>query len=360
MRAGPFLRRASRAVLALAALSAAMMATPGGGARAGDLPALSQMADGSTVDLGTSGVLHIYTARLPSGGLPRRDAVVSALIAIHGFPRDANRTLGAAALAAKRAGRESDTIAVAPLFQVSAAGRCEFPGNPGAQPGDAVWTCDSWLDGGAAEGAGPTSFGAMDLLVADLARRWPHLRTITVAGFSAGAQFVQRYIGCARPAGGQRYVVSDPGTWLYCEPERPVPRAGAWGRCRDAACDFTWRGAGTACSQANRWKYGTEGLPAVLGSSADAARARYAAADITYLEGALDAGRRPDTYYGLLDKSCAAELQGPDRLHRGLAYAAYDRRFLSADHTLAIVPGCAHEVTCVFPSPTARAALFAH
>ncbi|MEJ0041860.1 MAG: hypothetical protein WDM81_06465 [Rhizomicrobium sp.] len=180
-----------------------MTAAPGGIAQARGIPALTQIAQASTVDLGKSGVLHVYTARLPSGALADRDAVVSALIAIHGHPRDANRTLGAGALAARRAGRASDTIAVAPLFQVSAAGRCEFPGNPAAQPGDALWTCESWLDGGTAEGGGPTSFRAMDMVVVDLVRHWPRLRTVTVAGFSAGAQFVQRYIGFARPAGGR-------------------------------------------------------------------------------------------------------------------------------------------------------------
>lgn len=45
---------------------------------------------------------------------------------------------------------------------------------------------------------------------------------------------------------------------------------------------------------------------------------------------------------------------------RGLAYAAYDRAMLSRNpqRTVTIVPGCAHDVACVFPNEAARSALF--
>ncbi len=326
-------------------------------ARSHDAPRLSDIADASHIGLGAAGVLRLFTARLPSGAPPDPDAVVAALIVIHGEPRDANRTLGAGALAASLAGRAADTVVVAPLFQVAAPEdeHCHFHGNPTARPDDALWTCSSWISGGSAGGGGPTSFAALDALAARLVRDWRRLRTITVAGFSAGGQFVQRYVGFARPPAGLRlrYVVADPGTWLYFDPQRPVPLSDG---------GFTWQpvDAGTvaACPQANRWKYGTDGLPGALGASAGEARAHYAAADIAYLEGALDAGDQRGAFYKILDKSCAAELQGADRLHRGLAYAAYDRRFLAAGHALAIVPGCAHDVTCVLPSAVARRVLF--
>lgn len=56
-----------------------------------------------------------------------------------------------------------------------------------------------WIEGGL-DNAGKTgSFNAMDNLLADMKRRWPSLQTITVAGFSAGAQFVQHYVGFAHP-----------------------------------------------------------------------------------------------------------------------------------------------------------------
>ena len=47
-------------------------------------------------------------------------------------------------------------------------------------------------------------------------------------------------------------------------------------------------------------------------------------------------------------------------MQRALAYADYDRRYLAPDkpHRLTIVPGCGHNVACVFPAPAARQALF--
>ncbi|HUD33354.1 MAG TPA: hypothetical protein VMR43_10110, partial [Variovorax sp.] len=107
------------------------------------------------------------------------------------------------------------------------------------------------------------------------------------------------------------------------------------------------------------WKYGTGALPAALGRDAATAKARYAAADVTYLVGERDDGDVPGAFYGILDKSCAAMAQGPSRLRRALAYARYDRDVLAPDQrrTVTVVPGCAHDVACVFPAAAARSAL---
>ncbi len=46
-------------------------------------------------------------------------------------------------------------------------------------------------------------------------------------------------------------------------------------------------------------------------------------------------------------------------MQRGLAYAQYDRTMLASGkrREVVVVPGCAHDVACVFPSEAARAAL---
>ncbi len=113
------------------------------------------------------------------------------------------------------------------------------------------------------------------------------------------------------------------------------------------------------CAGVNRWKYGTEGLPVELGRDAAAARRQYASADISYLEGADDTGRGRGTAYRVLDKTCQADAQGPYRLQRGLAFHFYDTTVLAPDarRTLQVVPGCAHDVACVFPADAARRAL---
>ncbi|MDQ0080195.1 hypothetical protein J2W35_000523 [Variovorax boronicumulans] len=294
---------------------------------------------------GAGGTLNYYASLAP--GAAATAGPMKALIAVHGHPRDANKTFDAALRAVRNADALGGTLVVAPVFQVAAdkAGKCSTPGVPAAQPGDLLWTCGSWLEGGrAGEGGRITSFAAMDALVTELTQRWPSLRTVTIAGFSAGAQMVQHYIGFAQNGGAVavRYVVADPGTWLYFDPFRPQPTPDA-----------------TACPAMNRWKYGTDDLPAHLGRSAAQARRQYAEADISYLEGELDSNDARGTAYRVLDKSCAAAAQGPFRLQRGLAYAQYDRTLLAPAkrREVVVVPGCAHDVACVFPSEAARAAL---
>jgi hypothetical protein len=324
---------------------------------------------------GAKGRLHYYASQSPVPGMPR-PVPVRALIAVHGHARDANRVFNAVLRAAKRANVVDETLVVAPVFQVATgnAGKCHTGGVPEAREEDLLWTCGTWLKGGAASnGDGFTSFAALDALITELVRRWPGLRSITITGFSAGGQMVQHYIGfaAARDAGqvAIRYVVADPGTWLYFDDVRPRPmidgRAVDWSQCSGGAdflgdCKLEFTKAKAQCSDLNRWKYGTDGLPEILGRSAAEARARYAEADVRYLEGALDSSAMPGAAYHVLDKSCAASAQGPYRLQRGLAYAQYDRTVLAPgkQRKLVVVPDCAHNVACVFASDAARAALF--
>jgi len=297
---------------------------------------------------GAAGTLTYYTS-LPT---PSPSTPTAALIALHGHPRDANKTFNAAISAARSAGRLADTLIIAPLFQVAAenASRCETPGAPAAQPGNIVWTCSSWMAGGAGKVASApsiTSFAALDALIDDLHQRYPTIKTITVFGFSAGAQTIQHYIGFANPSAAStvrlRFVVSDPGTWLYFDAFRPYPPT-------DPA----------SCPTMNAWKYGVDKLPANLGRTAVQARAHYAQAEVHYMEGALDTSDGRAAYYKILDKSCAAQAQGPYRLERGLAYAAYDRKLIAPqkNREVTVVPDCGHKVECVLPSPAARPVVF--
>lgn len=342
--------RLAAACLALAAGAAAADPVAPAGCSAAASPACYQ----SFTPPRAGGALHYYASQQPGTTAP---GPTRALVALHGHPRDAGKTFDAALRAVQAGGAAGDTLVIAPLFQVAPgrAGRCSSPGMPEAQAGELLWTCASWLEGGDAENApGFGSFAALDALVDELARRWPGLRTVTIAGFSAGAQMVQHYIGFAADRTGPpavRYVVADPGTWLYFDPVRPQPQA-------DGTLAFAPLPAGS-CPDAHRWKYGTEGLPATLGRDAAGARRHYAAAEIHYLEGELDSSDGKGTFYGILDKSCAAMAQGPYRMQRGQAYAQYDRSLLAPgkQRTVVLVPGCAHDVACVFPSPAARDAL---
>ncbi len=278
--------------------------------------------------------------------VPDDPARVSAvLIGIQGYTRDANRTFDAAAKAAFEAGHEQDTLIAAPVFQVPAddAPACHFRDMPAPGPQDALWRCGSWPDGSPAlNDRKVTSFSAVDALIGQLVRQYPQLRMVTLAGFSAGGQFVQRYAAFGSPPGSVkiRYVVADPSSFVYFDSFRPVMGV-------------------AACPGYNDWKYGLDALPAWLGRPAMAARARYAAADLQYLEGALDTGDTRKAGRDLLATGCQAELQGRYRLDRGENYAAYDARMLAhGRHSLTIIPGCGHNVACVFPNPVAGGALF--
>ncbi|PAS98450.1 MAG: hypothetical protein CGU28_01035 [Candidatus Dactylopiibacterium carminicum] len=320
-----------------------------------------------------AGRLHYYASRQPEA--PGAAAITSALVVIHGHPRDADRSFEAGLEAARRAGRLADTLVIAPLYQVAAARSkgCRTEGAPVAEDGDALWTCAGWLAGEPSETRPAIgAFAALDALVAELARQWPALRTVTLAGFSAGAQMLQHSIGFAAdaPSGLRlRHVVADPGSWLYFDPVRPLPVLGDqpadWSACGEGAtfpgaCGFRFAMPAGDCQGYDDWKYGVGRMPATLGRDAAAARQRYVAAEIQYLEGSLDSGKGRGAFYGILDKSCAAMLQGPFRLQRGVAFARYDREVLQSvpPHPLIVVEGCGHDVRCVLPSDAARPVVF--
>lgn len=326
---------------------------------------LNTIADAYRVKLADSaGDLPYFVAK-SHGPTPH-----SALIVMHGHPRDAGKTLAAALTAAQRTAKTNNRLLVAPLFPVSdaQAAHCHSPGVPPAQAGDALWSCSSWIEGGLDSQGNTGSFAALDSLLTELKTKWPTVQSVTIAGFSAGAQFVQHYVGFAHPPAGVKlsYVIADPGSWLYFDSRRPQPvkngRPADWRDCNQQGdCSFDWvEVRNDACPNVDRWKYGIETVPTFLDQNRARVRQRYATADITYLEGEKDTGSAPGTFYKILDKSCAAQAQGPYRLQRGIAYAAYDRHFIAphAKRDLLIVPSCAHDVACVFPSTTGRSALF--
>lgn len=318
--------------------------------------------------------MHYYASEDPAASRTASEPT-RVLIAMHGHSRDANKTFDAALLTLERGGAATRALVVAPVYQVDGerTGKCSTPGVPGPEAHDLLWTCSSWMEGQAANNGGhATSFAAMDALIVELKHRWPSLNTVTLAGFSAGGQFVQHYLAFAAdpPLGLKlRFVVADPGTWLYFDPVRPLPvksgNPAEWGDCVSAGaltagCSLSLSNQfAESCPAFNGWKYGTAGLPADLARTASEARRRYADADISYLEGSLDDNGGHGTAFRVLDRSCAANSQGPFRLQRGIGYAYYDETELSGakKHALTIVPGCAHDVACVFPSEAARAAL---
>ncbi|EIK95704.1 hypothetical protein PMM47T1_15001 [Pseudomonas sp. M47T1] len=284
------------------------------------LPALAQASQWLAVEPQPGqGQLHYYASQ------PANTQARSALIVLHGFHHDARRTFDVGT------GLSPNGLVIAPLFQ-SRGSKCQAEDEPVPQAVELQWSCGGWAQGDPALNApSVTSFQAMDALIAEVHRQWPSVNTITVAGFSAGAQLVQHYIGFAAPQPGLRFVVADPGSWLYFNSARPYPVGD--------------------CPALEQWKYGTRQLPSWLAHDGQAAAKQYAAAEVHYLAGTLDTGSGKGTAYKVLDRSCAAMAQGPFRLERAQAYAQ------AQGAPLIEAPGCGHDVACVFNAPAARAVL---
>lgn len=295
-----------------------------------------------------SGLLPLYTSQDCAQPLPtvRRIAVI-----VHGY----NRNAGDYARAMQGLVPDGDaTLVLTPQFlPVEDVAAHALP--------DTIlrWQRELWSGGNPTEGPAPLSaFDALDAILAKAADRrvFPNLSQIVLVGFSAGGQLVQRYVavGLGETVFGRsgialRYVVGSPSSYVYFGDERPqggsiAPFAGA-----------------AQCPQFSRWKYGFAGdvPPYVATATATGTlvlEQRYLERAVTYLVGAED----NDPNHRLLDKSCAAEAQGPDRLSRTLGFVAVMRqrdgeRFR---HRAWTIPGAAHNAERVLGSACGRAVLF--
>ncbi len=171
------------------------------------------------------------------------------------------------------------------------------------------WRGARWESG--EDAVGPialSSYAAIDALLDYLSNHWffPNLREVVLAGYGGGGQIVQRYaavghrIAAFEKSGIElRYVVSNPSSYLYLDDYRPVPVAV------------------TGCEGFNTWKYGLRIAPSYVGAppAADVESA-YIARKVTYLLDADD--EDPDR--SDLDKTCAGEAEGPNRLQCGINY----------------------------------------
>lgn len=287
------------------------------------------------------GVVPIHVTR--DWSVPQPD-VTRAVVVIHGWPR---RDLTSAERAAVEAGPAAQhTVIITPQFLIAADIEAHH------LPGDILrWGRDGWKTGYDAHGPAPiSSFSVVDTIFARLADRrlFPSLEQVVLAGHSAGGQYVQRYAAVGRgqaPLLAQgiaiRYVVANPSSYLYFGEARPVATSAA------------------SCPRLNRWEYGLDGgLPPYVQQpvSVSAIEAHYLAQDIVYLLGTADI----DPNHKELDRSCAAEAQGPTRFARGLDYVAW-LRTQSGGHLgqrVLEVPGVGHSSTRMYASPCGRAALF--
>ena len=276
---------------------------------------------GHTLDLGPQGVLPMA---LSEGW--DEPGVSTALVVLHGRLRNAVDYLGAGVAAV---GQRPGWMVAVPQFLA------DLDIAAHALPSRTLrWTLTGWMGGDPATGPTPLSaFAALDGVL-NFIRERPGIRRVVLAGHSGGGQVAQRYAMLGDTPAGLRFLVANPSSYAYLGPERPEP----------------------PCHGYDDWKYGLSALPAYAGAATrDELARRYAERDVHYVLGAQD----DDPAHPALDRSAAAQCQGPNRRARGEAFHAdLLRRFPGCRHTLGIVPGVGHDGGAILGSAEAASILF--
>jgi hypothetical protein len=293
-----------------------------------------------------SGWVPVYR----SAGEALDHRVSRVVIVLHGRLRDADAYLLSAQRALAAADVDpDDTLLLVPQFLASADIAAH-----GLDADALHWDWTSWMGGDDALGPAPlSSFDVLDSLIEAVAdrSRFAALREVVIAGHSGGAQVAHRYAVVGRAAAlleqqgvPCRYVIANPSSYVYFDKLRPDGQGGF------SPVDER------DCAGVDTWKYGIHEPPRYASSAAFATlEQRYVSSDVIYLLGGADC----DPQHQALDRSCAANAQGPHRLARGLAYVAYLRtRHPQLGHRCWEVPGVGHNGEGMFNSAEGLLALF--
>jgi pimeloyl-ACP methyl ester carboxylesterase len=288
------------------------------------------------------------------------DTVVRALVVVHGAERAARWEFRNALAAAFLAGNVENALIVVPRFQTNDGSSC----TDSLSANELNWNCDivrgDWRVGGSAlNDSSLSAFDAMDAILLRLAdkRIFPNLRSIVVAGHSAGGQFVTLYQAVNRVHDrlgvATFYVVANASAYAYLDDRRALAVAGSES---DAERPMTFARFADAqgCPSYAEWPFGLGKRPRYAARlTASQVREQAAGRPVTYLLAALDIAA-PTGFFG----SCAAMAQGKSRLARGRAFASYMTAFGRAPHQAIVVGGCGHDARCVYTSEDALPVLF--
>ncbi|HWO13003.1 MAG TPA: hypothetical protein VNN80_26065 [Polyangiaceae bacterium] len=224
-----------------------------------------------------------------------RPNIRRAVVVVHGKQRNAKRYFDAVTRLAAEEGHADDTLVIALQFLTRAdAVEHKLPATM------LYWDTDGWKHGQKAlNGARLSSFEVLDRVLRRLIDQNPNLEEIVIAGHSAGAQFVQKHslgrrLDTAGWKGQLRYLVTNPGTYMYLTGERPEGTSG----CKD---------------NYNSYRFGIEDihLEYFLGTSPDSMWKHLAEYPLTILLGDEDTDQEDG------DNSCPALAQGKNRFERG-------------------------------------------
>ena len=197
-----------------------------------------------------------------------------------------------------------------------------------------------------------SSYSIMDTLLYRLAMNNPILNQMVFVGFSAGGQFVNRYVGGNDVTDrifqefnlSMRYIVGSPSSYLYMNDER---------RIQNTVDQFA---VPSGCSEYNDYKYGLDHLNNYMSNAgSDSIRIRYSRREVIYLIGGSDNEGTTD---------CQSMAQGNHRYERSIIYFNYLQYYFSSEilgrHQHAIIPNIDHDSYNIFNSACGRKALFGY
>ena len=263
-----------------------------------------------------------------------------AIVLIHGWGGHVRTVLPAfaGALAARAGSEERTPYVIAPMFPR----RQTLAINGEPEDGRAVW-CDSWSTenrrpdqmglpsddwrgGGDADGTSFSSYDYIDLIFARFAdqTRYPNLKRVILAGFSAGGQFAGRYAavgkGVVRSGVKVDYIDMAPSTEFRFDKDQP-------------------------------WHYGLKGRPRYSAKLTDGEiMANLCSRRVWRGCGSLDVKGRP---YTSLDMTPPAVLQGTNRLERFRSFQKYLDRYPEWKKHVSfhVFEGIGHQETLCYPDP---------
>ena len=252
---------------------------------------------------------------------------------VHGSERNAMTYFNSVSSLAQRLGQGDKTLVIAPHFKIST--------DP-LLPGELIWDEEGWIRGDEAiNNQLVSSFELLDFLVGQLGNKtlFPNLKNVVLTGHSAGGQLVQRY---AAGSGIDqqmdyihfRYVVTNPGSYLYLSKRRPF----------QVNLDCAYNDYKFGLDHLNRYMENVS-IPKLIN--------QYTSKDVVYFLGEQDI--RSDD----IDQSCPAQFQGKTRLERGRAFKAQlAEEFPLAQHQLYSVPGVGHTQYGMYTSELGQKILF--
>lgn len=281
----------------------------------------------------------------------KNDRINHVIVVVQGAERQAGVRFDVMARMTRREKVQGNTLVISPHFKT--------PNDESAL--EPLWTENGWKEGAdAVYSQTPlSSFAVVDEIIRGVLEKdlFKHVTHVTVTGHSAGGQFTQMY-ALTSPIVEQflkvsfRFLVMNPSSYTYLNNERLTN-----GQFLYVSCEFgSIIGFAELCPTYNDYKFGLENRPPYSQALNDRDLvAQYLQRKVIYALGNADS----DINDPMLNKSCAANLQGAHRYQRGKNYFAHinymDRNH---NHEMIEVSFVGHECQRMYSDANVLLALF--